>query len=45
MTSRGSDEDAEVAVDLQASHRPFAEHTAKLSMKAPMSVSKPADLG
>ena len=24
---------------------PFADHTAELSMKAPMSVSKPADLG
>ena len=45
MTSRAGDEDAEVAVDLQASHRPFAEHTAELSIKAPMSVSKPADLG
>ena len=45
VTNRAGDEDAEVAVDLQASHRPFAEHTAELSMKAPMSVSKPADLG
>ena len=45
VTSRAGDEDAEVAVDLQASHRPFAEHTSDLSMKAPMSVSKPADLG
>ena len=45
VTGRAGDEDAEVAVDLQASHRPFAEHTAELSMKAPMSVSKPADLG
>ena len=45
MTSRAGNEDAEVAVDLQASHRPFAEHTAELSMKAPMSVSKSADLG
>ena len=24
---------------------PFADHTGELSMKAPMSVSKPADLG
>ena len=45
VTSRAGDEDAEVAVVLQASHRPFAEHTTELSMKAPMSVSKPADLG
>ena len=45
VTSRAGDEDAEVIVDPQASHRPFAEHTAELSMKAPMSVSKPADLG
>ena len=44
VTSRAGDKDAEVAVDLQASHRPFAEQTTKLSMKAPMSVSKPADL-
>ena len=44
VTSRAGDEDAEVAVDLQASHRPFAGHTAKLSMKAPMSVSKLVDL-
>ena len=45
MTSRAGDEDAEVAVDLQASHQPFADHTAELSMKAPMSVLKPVDLG
>ena len=45
VTSRAGDEDAEVAVDLQASHRPFAEHIEELSMKAPMSVSKLADLG
>jgi hypothetical protein len=45
VTSRVGDEDAEVAVDLQASHRSFAEHTAELSMKAPLSVSKLADLG
>ena len=30
VTSRAGDEDAEVAVDLQASHRPFAEHIAEL---------------
>ena len=45
VTSQTGDEDAKVAVDLQASHRPFAEHTAELSMKAPMSVSKLVDLG
>ena len=45
VTSRAGDEDAEVAVDLQASHRPSADHTAELSMKAPMLVSKPVDLG
>ena len=45
VNSRTGDEDAEVAVDLQASHQPFAEHTAELSMKVPMSVSKPTDLG
>ena len=45
VTSRAGDEDAEVVVDLQASHRPFAEHIAGLSTKAPMSVSKLADLG
>ena len=45
VTSRAGDEDAEVAVDLQASHRSFAEHTEELSMKAPLSVSKLADLG
>ena len=45
VTSRAGDEDVEVAVDLQASHRSFADHIAELSMKAPISVSKPADLG
>ena len=45
VTSRAVDEDVEVAVDLQASHQSFAEHTVELSIKAPMSVSKPADLG
>ena len=45
VTSRAGDEDAKVAVDLQASHRSFAEHTTELSMKAPLSVSKSADLG
>ena len=45
VTSRAGDEDADIAVDLQVSHDPFVDHTAELSMKAPMSVSKPADLG
>ena len=45
VTSRTGDEDTEVAVDLQATIDPFVDHTAELSMKAPMSVSKPADLG
>ena len=45
MSSRAGDEYADVAVDLQASHRSIADHTAELSMKAPLSVSKPTDLG
>ena len=31
--------------DDKASHRPFDDPTMELSTKAPMSVSKPADLG
>ena len=45
VTSRAGDEDADVAVNLQTSHRSFVDLTAELSMKAPLSVSKPADLG
>ena len=45
VTSRVGDEDAGVAVDLRRAIDPFADHTAKLSMKAPRSVSKSADLG
>ena len=37
--------ESSVAVDDRMSHRTFADDTAELSMKAPMSVSKPADLG
>jgi len=42
-----SDEDApgvDAISDDQASDRPFGDSTSKLSMKAPMLVSKPADL-
>ena len=45
VTSRAGDEDADVAVNLQTSRRSFADHTTELSMKEPMSVSKPVDLG
>ena len=45
MTSRAGDEDADVAVNLQTSHRSFVDLTTELLMKTPLSVSKPADLG
>ena len=45
VTSRAGDEDADVVVDLWPAIGPFADHTAEISMKAPMSVPKPADLG
>ena len=45
VTSRAGGEDVDVAVNLQTSHRSFVDLTAELSMKSPLSVSKPADLG
>jgi hypothetical protein len=36
---------ADAISDDQASHRSFGDPKAELSMKAPMLVSKPADLG
>ena len=34
-----------MAIDDSRSHKPNGDYTEELSMKAPMSVSKPADLG
>ena len=35
----------DVVLDNEASHLPYDDNTVELSMKAPMSVSKPTDLG
>ena len=43
-TARGSPR-GDVVLDNEASHPPYDDDTVELSMKAPMSVSKPVDLG